>query len=787
MSSSTSSQWRAPSACPPHAAVRIERAVQALPDKYLRPPQTGEVFDSAEACLHRLQGFALSQGFAIVKASGSLSSKRPRIQYKCVHYGQDSRNTHKLETHIQRDAEGAITTRRKRENTQVLKKSCTWSVTLSQRIAGDDESSGVILFLNVTNLIHSHPMASNVLQYKQHEKVLEDYTEAVRVAALHRESFLPYSVSQRILEKEGLNLSRTDYYNLHRNKAIRGVQDEFEALVHALDEAGFRFACRMEERKDENGVILKRKLQQVWFTLDLQIELAQRFIADFVMLVDGTFSTNALNLTLISMIGITNTGHSFPAVQSFARSEAAMSFDFIFECNRDYIFTGKIPPPRVIISDQAGGIISSLPTYLPNAILQFCNWHISQNIKARLLKGKYTKDLREQITAQFWQYCTASTTTQITDQRLELTALLTEEDVEFVLNTWKPKEKQFLRFYTSKYPNLGCYSNQRSESTHVIMKESLNPQLRLSEATTRLDQTIRRKIKEIVNEEAISGNKIPRTLDQRAFIQLIHTVTIYAIDIIAKEWESTKQAVDQGQELPATAESCECEILLRYSLPCRHYLQEIYRNGQPIPRSLVHPRWWVNGPLIQCTGWRPIISTITLPISPVRNQVTHSAQLLMDLRDTLQGETKARVDRLMLQATENVIQLAQQAEKESLLPTEMPDKVKKPGWRKQLKSHDKTKRRSMTLVEALEREERRQPSGQPSEPLIISDDDGFDPPQDPPSPSPSAPPPSTAPLALASTGKKRVRKHTTVYREAFGDSQNDPTAGIKRGKAGGLL
>lgn len=48
-----------------------------------------------------------------------------------------------------------------------------------------------------------------------------------------------------------------------------------------------------------------------------------------------------------------------------------------------------------------------------------------------------------------------------------------------------------------------------------------------------------------------------------------------------------------------------------------------------------------------------------------------------------------------------------------------------------------------------------------------------------------APPPSTAPPALGN--KKRQRKHTAVYIEALGDSQDDPTAGIKRGKAGGLL
>jgi hypothetical protein len=51
-------------------------------------------------------------------------------------------------------------------------------------------------------------------------------------------------------------------------------------------------------------------------------------------------------------------------------------------------------------------------------------------------------------------------------------------------------------------------------------------------------------------------------------------------------------------------------------------------------------------------------------------------------------------------------------------------------------------------------------------------------------PTPS-PPPSTAPPAVES--RKRARKHTTAYREAFGDSQEDPQAGIKRGKAGGLV
>jgi hypothetical protein len=42
-------------------------------------------------------------------------------------------------------------------------------------------------------------------------------------------------------------------------------------------------------------------------------------------------------------------------------------------------------------------MISSLSKYLLVSTLQFCDWHVSQNIKVRLLKEGYIKDLREQV------------------------------------------------------------------------------------------------------------------------------------------------------------------------------------------------------------------------------------------------------------------------------------------------------------------------------------------------------------------------------------------------------
>jgi hypothetical protein len=156
-----------------------------------------------------------------------------------------------------------------------------------------------------------------------------------------------------------------------------------------------------------------------------------------------------------------------------------------------------------------------------------------------MMKGKYIKDLQELVISQFWRYCKAQTLTEITEQRLKLTTLLAKPDVEYILNFWRLKERQFLPFYTEKYANLGCYSNQRSESTYVIIKKTLYPQLRLSEATARLNQTIRRKLRDLADNE-IKNQKLPRTLDRRAFAQLADTVTNAAIKKIALEWEQTK-------------------------------------------------------------------------------------------------------------------------------------------------------------------------------------------------------------------------------------------------------
>jgi hypothetical protein len=85
--------WQAHPRCPPEARNQLEKVVQALPEAYLKPPQVGEKFESSESCIRRLQGYALSQEFAVVKISDGVNLKRARYRYQCIHYDKETRNS----------------------------------------------------------------------------------------------------------------------------------------------------------------------------------------------------------------------------------------------------------------------------------------------------------------------------------------------------------------------------------------------------------------------------------------------------------------------------------------------------------------------------------------------------------------------------------------------------------------------------------------------------------------------------------------------------------------------
>jgi hypothetical protein len=76
----------------------------------------------------------------------------------------------------------------------------------------------------------------------------------------------------------------------------------------------------MGDELAEDGSIKGRVLEQVFFITDAQIAYARRFIANQVLLIDGSFETNRLSMVLLVIVGITSTNDNFTAAYGFAKA-----------------------------------------------------------------------------------------------------------------------------------------------------------------------------------------------------------------------------------------------------------------------------------------------------------------------------------------------------------------------------------------------------------------------------------------------------------------------------------
>ena len=104
-----------------------------------------------------------------------------------------------------------------------------------------------------------------------------------------------------------------------------------------LKQNGF-YPYTQEEYIIENGIYIKRVIRDIFFMLDEQICMAKRFVSGFLYKTNATFNTNTQRLPLSIMVGIDNTGHTFPMAFMFITSESAKSFQFANECLTDLCF-----------------------------------------------------------------------------------------------------------------------------------------------------------------------------------------------------------------------------------------------------------------------------------------------------------------------------------------------------------------------------------------------------------------------------------------------------------------
>lgn len=569
-------------------APRIKKVTDRMPPQHLQAPTRNETFEVPDQAWDRLQDWAFSQGFAII--IGQCGDRRKN--YRCVHHSKGTKNWRKLPEHAG-EANPENDKVRKQEKTKIKSKDCKWHYYIAWKSLkrGSDEDKTWVLGVGLQE--HTHDLVPNPLFNQIHPNRNEDYAIALELSKTNRRAKLPYSLSERVLDHtpkdpdQEFTIPKKKYYDLVPS-TIRSREDVLQGLLKALDSEQFTSYPRHNYVKNAAGAIQKRILQQVVIIDNNQRRLAKRFCSDFMMQNDATFNTNATKLLLFVAVGVTNTNMTFSAALSFATAESEEAYRFFFDVLNEQLWD-DCPPPRVNLADQGKGLIAALPIKLPDCQLQLCSWHAVQNIRARVNNGKrgYAKERRDEIHDAAWAWMKTSLAT-IDENREALTSLLQPADQEYFETYWRHKEPLVLWCYTRNYRNLGAESTQRNEGIHPVFQAVLNPQISVENAVKAMIAKLRLIYRKLRAMEERSRIDRPRAAEFNAFSVVIGKVTTYAIEKTNPEWIAVKAlvaaATAEGEDLPTRAELlCDCELYIRFALPCCHYLLRACVEGFPIP------------------------------------------------------------------------------------------------------------------------------------------------------------------------------------------------------------
>lgn len=700
-----------------------------------------------------------------------------------------------------RNEEGEITSNRKRDTTN-QKAGCEWRVYLSYK-DWPHRGTGIKKWqLTVQDLQHqAHELLDNPLSLPSHRNRLDEVKQLKQLAVTHRLAVIPYKESRRVLEAEGFGvvLTSQEYYNTVRKAPFDKTDPKsLVGLLQALNEAGFIYQSRLRDAISNDDSEISRTLEQIWFSHPELIQTSKRFVSDALLVIDGTFNTNNLRMPLLVAVGVLNSGRTFPVAFSFTRSESSQSYEFFLESFKHYCCSnenqgleeaGAVPAvgPAVVLGDWTGGIAAAVPKVFPQAKVQGCDWHAVEAMKARFRqsKGYSAQEIdgyqlqdgsrAEGLTGLCWKWVKSVDTEQLRLNETALLAALQPSEKDY-FKYWQSREQRVVYAHTRFNANMGSTSSQRGESYHPVIREVTNSQLPLSMAVQRLVDTVKLIIRSIAGDESEALRRRLTLSQSPLYQQLQFKVSLLAIRLLGQELAEVEQLVRSAKELGP----CNCETLYRYRISCKHTLRQFYLSGDPLPRSLFHPRWWVNGPAIYSSNWQPTwpdSGAIPQPIS-----MSSTTSQVADIYSKLQPTEKVRFDQqmtLLRQTTsERALQIGQDLLALQDVPVRLPDPIPRRRFI-QKKTHGKADARALTAAELSHREQldrEKQDSAQtPSKP----------PPTPPPpptvlvirspetvqrrglSPTPDIPS-STAPATLESEkGRgKRKRRTTERYNEA---------------------
>ena len=131
-----------------------------------------------------------------------------------------------------------------------------------------------------------------------------------------------------------------------------------------------------------------------------------------------------------------------------------------------------------------------------------------------------------------------------------------------------------------------------------------------------------------------------------AFKPLIGYITLPALAMVKDQWKLLYHS---------PRAECTGHFRKQYLLPCSHDLQRVFDSGELIPRSLVHPRWYIHGETLSSQSWQPTYGKEAETTPEVGRNMAIEIDRLLDARNALVGEHQRSFDRLIFDTIDKLI------------------------------------------------------------------------------------------------------------------------------------
>lgn len=113
-----------------------------------------------------------------------------------------------------------------------------------------------------------------------------------------------------------------------------------------------------------------------------------------VFIIDATYSVNNAKIPLVSIYDVRNVGGSelvnFPVAFAFVSDEQESTYKWVLEQLKNLIVNSSNEKYPLFVTDKCTALMNALDVVFPASEKFLCVWHMMNNVRSGLNKGRFT-------------------------------------------------------------------------------------------------------------------------------------------------------------------------------------------------------------------------------------------------------------------------------------------------------------------------------------------------------------------------------------------------------------